>query len=68
MNFGSNAARLTVSLKANGSNSFLLSGVTKTELTSGNVMDENSLEQPHKVLNLNGRTKLQSSYRVNNLN
>ncbi|CAM8965161.1 unnamed protein product [Rhodiola kirilowii] len=49
VNFGSSVISLKVSVGGLDSNSVQLSGLTKTELTSSNVMDENSLDQPLKI-------------------
>ncbi|KAK7377980.1 hypothetical protein VNO80_03416 [Phaseolus coccineus] len=49
VNFGTSAVNLKISLEGLEPNSLQLSGSTKTVLTSGNVMDENSFSQPKKV-------------------
>ncbi|KAJ6363618.1 hypothetical protein OIU78_003737 [Salix suchowensis] len=48
VNFGNRQVSLKVSVDGLGLNS-LLSGSTKTVLTSSNVMDENSFTDPNKV-------------------
>ncbi|KAJ6741612.1 ALPHA-L-ARABINOFURANOSIDASE 1-LIKE [Salix viminalis] len=48
VNFGNRQVSLKVSVDGLGLNS-LLSGATKTVLTSSNVMDENSFTDPNKV-------------------
>lgn len=49
VNFGSNSVNLQISINGLGVNPLQSSGSTKTELTSGNVMDENSFQAPNKV-------------------
>lgn len=49
VNFGDRQVSLKVSVDGLGLNS-LLSGSTKTVLTSSNVMDENSFTDPDKVV------------------
>lgn len=46
VNLGSNSVTLQLSIEGLEVNS---SGATKTELTSGNVMDQNSFQMPTKV-------------------
>ncbi|XP_014491305.1 alpha-L-arabinofuranosidase 1 isoform X2 [Vigna radiata var. radiata] len=50
VNFGTSAVNLKISIDGLEPNSLQLSGSTKTVLTSGNVMDENSFSQPKKVV------------------
>ncbi|KAH6779538.1 alpha-L-arabinofuranosidase 1 [Perilla frutescens var. hirtella] len=50
VNFGSNNVTLQISINGLEVNSIQPSGSTKTVLTSGNVMDENSFEAPNKVV------------------
>ncbi|KAL5994835.1 aspartate-semialdehyde dehydrogenase-like protein [Asimina triloba] len=50
VNFGSNAIHLNISVNGLASNSISSSGSSKTVLTSANVMDENSFQQPQKVV------------------
>lgn len=52
MNFGSDTVNLKIAVDGLDPNSVKLSGSTKTVLTSGNVMDENSFKEPEKVLNM----------------
>ncbi|CAN1147854.1 Alpha-L-arabinofuranosidase 1 [Linum perenne] len=49
VNFGSSTVNLKISVSGMGVNSVSVSGSMKTELTSANVMDENSFQQPNKV-------------------
>ncbi|KAL5994837.1 aspartate-semialdehyde dehydrogenase-like protein [Asimina triloba] len=50
VNYGSNAMHLNISVNGLASNSISSSGSSKTVLTSANVMDENSFQQPQKVV------------------
>lgn len=50
VNFGSNNVTLQISITGLEVNSIQSSGSTKTVLTSGNVMDENSFQAPNKVV------------------
>ncbi|KAK4412767.1 Alpha-L-arabinofuranosidase 1 [Sesamum alatum] len=50
VNFGSNSVTLQISIDGMEVNSLQSSGSTKTELTSSNVMDENSFQVPNKVV------------------
>ncbi|EEF38707.1 alpha-L-arabinofuranosidase 1 [Ricinus communis] len=50
VNFGSSTVNLKISIDGLGLNSIQLSGSTKMLLTSANVMDENSFNDPKKVL------------------
>lgn len=49
VNFGGDKVNLTISVGGLDPNSIQLSGSTKTVLTSGNLKDENSFNQPKKV-------------------
>ncbi|KAL8489175.1 hypothetical protein ACS0TY_025173 [Phlomoides rotata] len=49
VNFGSSGVNLQISINGLGANSLQSSSSIKTELTSGNVMDENSFQVPNKV-------------------
>ncbi|XVE90757.1 hypothetical protein DITRI_Ditri20bG0102900 [Diplodiscus trichospermus] len=49
VNLGSNSVKLKISVSGLDPNSVKLSGSTKTILTSTNLMDENSFQQPKKV-------------------
>lgn len=50
MNFGTTAVITKISLTGLGQNSLeTLFGAVMTELTSNNVMDENSFREPNKV-------------------
>ncbi|KAG2685355.1 hypothetical protein I3760_10G121600 [Carya illinoinensis] len=49
VNFGSDQVNLTISVDGLEHNSIQLSGSTKSVLTSGNLMDENSFKEPTKV-------------------
>lgn len=49
VNFGSSTVNLNISVDGLGLNSIQESGSTKTELTSANLMDENSFTNPKKV-------------------
>uniref|UniRef100_A0A7N0UZ65 non-reducing end alpha-L-arabinofuranosidase n=1 Tax=Kalanchoe fedtschenkoi TaxID=63787 RepID=A0A7N0UZ65_KALFE len=49
VNFGSSVVSFKISIDGLDSNSVQFSGLIKTELTSSNVMDENSLDQPFKI-------------------
>ncbi|CAK9170046.1 unnamed protein product [Ilex paraguariensis] len=49
VNFGSNTANLKISIDGLELNSIQSYGSTKTVLTSSNVMDENSFNEPNKV-------------------
>ncbi|CAL1385798.1 unnamed protein product [Linum trigynum] len=49
VNFASSTVNLKILVSGLGANTVGLSGSTKTELTSANVMDENSFQQPNKV-------------------
>ncbi|KAK8609138.1 hypothetical protein V6N13_025445 [Hibiscus sabdariffa] len=49
VNFGSNSVNLQISVGGLDPNSVKLSGSTKTILTSANLMDENSFNEPQKV-------------------
>ncbi|KAJ4706781.1 alpha-L-arabinofuranosidase 1 [Melia azedarach] len=50
VNFGSNSVQLKVSVDGLEPNSIKGSGSTKTQLTSTNLMDENSFQEPNKVV------------------
>ncbi|XP_073140710.1 alpha-L-arabinofuranosidase 1-like [Henckelia pumila] len=50
VNFGSNNVTLQISINGLEPNSLKLSGSTKTELKSSNLMDENSFREPKKVV------------------
>ncbi|KAK9951266.1 hypothetical protein M0R45_006721 [Rubus argutus] len=50
VNFGSNLVNLRIHINGLESDSISLSGSTKTVLTSKNVMDENSFNEPKKVI------------------
>ncbi|KAL0359689.1 UNVERIFIED_CONTAM: Alpha-L-arabinofuranosidase 1 [Sesamum angustifolium] len=50
VNFGSNSVILQISIVGLEVNSLQSFGSTKTELTSSNVMDENSFQVPNKVV------------------
>ncbi|KAL3819656.1 hypothetical protein ACJIZ3_005561 [Penstemon smallii] len=50
VNFGSNSVTLQISIDGLEMNSLQALGSTKTELTSGNLMSENSFEVPNKVV------------------
>ncbi|KAG7964214.1 hypothetical protein I3843_09G158800 [Carya illinoinensis] len=49
VNFWNNTVNLKISVDGLEPNSIQLSGSNKTELTSGNLMDENSFKEPKKV-------------------
>lgn len=49
MNFGNSLINLNISVGGFDTKSVQLSSSSKTVLTSGNLMDENSFEQPKKV-------------------
>ncbi|XP_068472440.1 alpha-L-arabinofuranosidase 1-like isoform X2 [Phaseolus vulgaris] len=55
VNFGTSAVNLKISLEGLEPDSLQLSGSTRTVLTSGNVMDENSFSQPRKVAPIQSR-------------
>ncbi|CAA0832883.1 Alpha-L-arabinofuranosidase 1 [Striga hermonthica] len=64
VNFGSNGVRLSVSVQGLDNNLIDSKGSTITTLTSSNVMDENSFNQPQKVVPVvntlkNARTKME---------
>ncbi|KAI3444257.1 hypothetical protein Pfo_000922 [Paulownia fortunei] len=50
VNFGSNSVTLQLSIEGLEVNSLQSFGSTKTELTSSNLMDENSFQVPNKVV------------------
>nr|ABV08816.1 alpha-L-arabinofuranosidase [Fragaria x ananassa] len=50
VNFGSNIVNLRIRVDGLEPNSVSMSGSTKTVLTSKNVMDENSFDEPKKVI------------------
>lgn len=50
VNFGSDTVNLKIYVDGLDPNSVKLSGSTKTMLTSSNLMDENSFNEPNKVL------------------
>lgn len=50
VNLGSSSVTLKVCVDGLGPNSIKLSGSTKTQLTSGNLKDENSFSEPNKVV------------------
>lgn len=52
VNFGSDAVNLKVTVDGLDPNSGKLSASTKTVLTSDNVMDENSFDEPKKVVTM----------------
>lgn len=58
VNFQSNTVSLKISINGLEKNSIQLFGSTKTVLTSGNLMDENSFKEPKKVVPV--KTLLQS--------
>ncbi|GER25980.1 alpha-L-arabinofuranosidase [Striga asiatica] len=63
VNFGSNGVRLSFSVQGLDNNLIDAKGSTITTLTSSNVMDENSFDQPQKVAPVvnplkNARTKM----------
>lgn len=49
VNFGNSSINLNISVGGFDTNSIQLSGSSKTVLTSGKLMDENSFQQPKKV-------------------
>lgn len=50
VNFRNNTVSLKISITGLEQNSIQALGSTKTVLTSGNVMDENSFKEPKKVI------------------
>lgn len=50
VNFVNNTVSLKISITGLEQNSIQALGSTKTVLTSGNVMDENSFKEPKKVI------------------
>ncbi|PON80652.1 Alpha-L-arabinofuranosidase, C-terminal [Parasponia andersonii] len=50
VNYGSDTVNIKISVDGLDPNSVKLSGATKTVLTSTNLMDENSFNEPNKVV------------------
>ena len=68
MNFGSTAVALKISVSGLGQKSTESLISTKTELTSSNVMDENSFVNPKKVISLFCSNLHQDEFTIHTLN